>query len=224
VTRRRNPLFPTIAAAPTTMRLSGRIEEGILGTSTGIVGAPAGLQPYLLSVIGDPLGVKWTVVFARERDALSFFRDAAAVLGGDRVAYFPAPSLTPYQGIAPSLKVRREEFGTLARLLEGGVDVLVVPARALFRILPPRAAFQGRCRKIAVGDELTPSRVVGPLLEEGYTRVDLVADCGDVAVRGGLLDVFPPHLQEPVRIEFDLNAVASIRSFDPDTQRSTGAL
>ena len=55
-------------------------------------------------------------------------------------------------------------------------------------------------------------------------RVDLVTETGDVAVRGGLVDVFPPDLDEPVRIEFDLNAVASLRSFDPDTQRSTGAL
>ncbi|HEX7528257.1 MAG TPA: CarD family transcriptional regulator [Thermoanaerobaculia bacterium] len=102
--------------------------------------------------------------------------------------------------------------------------MLVVPARALLRRLPPADDFRKRTRCLSVGDEVPPARIAEALLEEGYTRADLVTETGDLAVRGGLLDVFPPHLAEPVRVEFDLNAIASIRSFDPDTQRSTGAL
>ncbi|MGZ5427364.1 MAG: hypothetical protein ACXWE1_09150, partial [Thermoanaerobaculia bacterium] len=139
MTRRRDPLFQTLAAAPAVQRLLGRIEAGVLGTSTGSVslsGAPPGLLPYLLEAVGAPLGLRWLVVFAHERDAAAFSRDAASVLGEERVAFFPAPALSPYQQIAPSLKVRREEFGTLTRLAEGSVDLLVVPARALLRRLP----------------------------------------------------------------------------------------
>ncbi|HQR68768.1 MAG TPA: CarD family transcriptional regulator, partial [Thermoanaerobaculia bacterium] len=159
-----------------------------------------------------------------ERYALTFRRDPEAVLGPSRVAFFPAPSLTPYQGIAPSLKVRREEFGALARLRLGEPDLLVVPARALFRILPPPDDFERRCLRVTTGDGGAPARLVAPLLAEGYLRADLVTECGDVAVRGGLVDVFPPHLAEPVRIEFDGDRVASLRTFDPDTQRSMGTL
>ncbi len=187
-------------------------------------GAPPGLLPYLLEAVGAPLGLKWAVVFAHERDASAFARDAASVLGEERVAFFPAPALSPYQQIAPSLKVRREEFGTITRLAENSVEMLVVPARALLRRLPPAEDFRKRTRVVAVGDVLPPARIAETLLDEGYARADLVTETGDLAVRGGLLDVYPPHLPEPVRIEFDLNAVASIRSFDPDTQRSTGAL
>src|SRR5450759_3565048 len=68
------------------------------------------------------------------------------------------------------------------------------------------------------------ARIAEAPLDESYARADRLPETGDLAVRGGLLDVFPPHRSEPVRIEFDLNAIASIRSFDPDTQRSTGAL
>ncbi len=217
----------TLAAAPAVQRLAGRIEAGVLGTSTGCVsltGAPLGLLPYLLEAVGVPLGLKWLVVFAHERDASAFARDAASVLGDERVAFFPAPALSPYQQIAPSLKVRREEFGTLTRLAEGSVELLVIPARALLRRLPPPDDFRKRTRMLATGDEVAPGRITETLLDEGYARADLVTETGDLAVRGGLVDVFPPHLSEPVRIEFDLNAIASIRSFDPDTQRSTGAL
>lgn len=225
MTHRLDPLVATIGAAPVVKRLLERIEAGVLGTSTGpvsLVGTPPGLAPYLLGAIGAPLGLRWACVFAHERDALAFHRDASAVFGAERVALFPAPALTPYQGIAPSLKVRREEFGSLARLAEGTVELLVVPARALLRILPSPEAFRARCRRVARGDETTPARIVSALLDEGYGRVDLVTECGDLAVRGSLLDVFPPHLAGPIRIEFGFDTVESIRSFDPDTQRTTG--
>ncbi|MGA7992436.1 MAG: transcription-repair coupling factor [Thermoanaerobaculia bacterium] len=223
---RADPLIQTVAAAPAVTRLAGRIEEGILETSRGAVsltGAPPGLFPFLLEAVGGPLGLKWAVLFAHERDAASFARDATSVLGAIHVALFPAPVLSPYQGVAPSLKVRRDEFGTLQRLASGEVRILVVPARALLRALPSPGDFAKRTRRITAGDHASPARLVEGLLAEGYARVDLVTETGDVAVRGGLLDVFPPHRDEPVRIEFD-DAVASLRSFDPDTQRSTGAL
>ena len=98
MTRRRIPLLETLAAAPAVQRLSGRIEAGVLGTSTGSVslsGAPPGLLPYLLEAVGAPLGLKWIVVFAHERDAAACARDAASVLGEERGAFFPAPALAP---------------------------------------------------------------------------------------------------------------------------------
>ena len=162
MTRRRDPLLKTLATAPAVQRLSGRIEAGVLGTSTGSVslsGAPPGLLPYLLEAVGASLGLKWTVVFAHERDAAAFARDAASVLGEERVAFFPAPALSPYQQIAPSLKVRREEFGTLTRLAEGSVEMLVVPARALLRRLPPADDFRRRTRSLTVGDDVLPARI-----------------------------------------------------------------
>ncbi len=224
---RTDPVLTRIAAAPAAVDLVRRLEEGVLGTSTGkvsLVGAPPGLAPYLLAAASRELGLRWLVVSAHERDAAAFARDAAAVFGAERVASFPAPSLTPYQGIAPSLKVRREEFGALARLAEGSLEVLSVPARALLRILPAPATFRARSRPVTVGAAGTPAALAAALVAEGYSRVDLVTDCGDVAVRGELLDVFPPHLPEPARIDFAFDEVESIRSFDPDTQRSTGSL
>ena len=165
--RRGDPLVHAIAAAEPVARLGARLEEGVLGTRTGIVslvGAPPGLLPYLLDAAGGPLGLRWVVVFAHERDAMAFRRDAEAALGVSRVAFFPAPSLTPYQGIAPSLKVRREEFGALARLAAGEPDLLVVPARALYRILPAPGDFARRRSPTRAGrrDEPGPARRAAP--------------------------------------------------------------
>ena len=120
--------------------------------------------------------------------------------------------------------MRREEYGALARLADGSVDLLVVPARALLRILPRPEDVKKRSLAVAPGDRIDVGRLVASLVAEGYARADLVTECGDVAVRGGLVDVFPPNLAEPVRIELGFEEVESVRTFDPDTQRSTGSL
>ena len=133
------------------------------------------------------------------------------------MALFPAPALSPYQGVAPSLKVRRDEFGTLQRLASGEASrprrSRRAPSSAPCR--RPEDSREADAPRRASGDDVPPARLVEALLVEGYARVDLVTETGDVAVRGGLVDVFPPHRDEPVRIEFDLNAVASIRSLRP---------
>lgn len=224
---RRDPVLEKVAAAPSVASLLARLEERVLEDAAGgvsLVGAPAGLVPHLFAVATAALGLRWAVVCAHERDAAALHRDASAVLGPGRVAFFPSPSLTPYQGIPPSLKVRREEYGALARLAEDGVDLLVVPARALLRILPGPADVRKRSLAVSPGDRVDVGRLVSALVAEGYARADLVTECGDLAVRGGLVDVFPPNLPEPVRIELGFEQVESVRSFDPDTQRSTGLL
>ena len=224
---RRDPLLEKVAAAPSVASLLSRLETRVLEDAAGgvsLVGAPQGLLPYLFGAASVALGLKWVVVCAHERDAAVLHRDAASVFGSERVAFFPAPSLTPYQGIPPSLKVRREEYGALARLAEGNVDLLVVPAQALLRILPGPDDVRRRSLVVAPGERVEVGRLVAALVAEGYARADLVTECGDLAVRGGLVDVFPPNLAGPVRIELGFDEVESVRSFDPDTQRSTGAL
>ncbi|HQR68372.1 MAG TPA: hypothetical protein PLB02_13365, partial [Thermoanaerobaculia bacterium] len=92
--RRGDPLVHAIAAAEPVARLAARLEEGVLGTRTGLVslvGAPPGLLPYLLEAAGSAAGLRFAVVFAHERDALTFRREAEAVLGTSRGAVFPAP-------------------------------------------------------------------------------------------------------------------------------------
>ncbi|MCC6132435.1 MAG: transcription-repair coupling factor [Acidobacteria bacterium] len=224
---RPDPLLSKVLEAPACQRLLSLLEARVLEDSpqpVALTGAPAGLAPYLLQAASAVHGLKWAVVFPHEKEALAFLRDAEACLAPQAAALFPSPSLTPYQGIPPSLKIRRDEFGALARINAGLLSLLVLPARALYRRLPRPEALARRTLRLRRGQTIEISQIVGRLLEEGYSRTDLVTDCGDIAVRGGLLDVFPPHLPQPVRFELDFDELESIRSFDPDTQRSTGDL
>ena len=73
------------------------------------------------------------------------------------------------------------------------------------------------------GEEHIPDMLVEHLLQVGYTRVDVVEMPGQVTVRGGILDVYSPEMDRPVRVDFFGDEIESIRKFDPDTQRSLGA-
>ncbi|HWC64526.1 MAG TPA: CarD family transcriptional regulator, partial [Thermoanaerobaculia bacterium] len=160
---------------------------------------------------------------ADEAAAETVAEDAAA-FGGTGICVAPEPSLTPYQRVAPSLKYRRSEFALLSSLAEGSCRIAAVPARFLFARLPSPEEFSERRFPVVRGAAIERGRLLSFLAREGYAPADLVTETGDFAARGGIVDVFPPDRDRPVRIELDGDEVASIRTFDPDTQRSEAAV
>ena len=151
---------------------------------------------------------------------------AAALTGRDprSILLFPALDADPYDDIPPHPEVTRERVRALGRLARGEVDVLLVPARAVLTWLPSPAEIAGTARAVRVGDTLPPDAFLLDALRAGYRRVETVAAPGEVSRRGGIVDVFPPEADEPVRIELFGDTVESLRAFDPDHQRSTGSL
>jgi len=139
------------------------------------------------------------------------------------VSVYPSPSLSPYQDVAPSLGVVREEIHALGMLIDGAADVLIVPSRALFQRLPLPDAFRERIVRLAEGAELDLRELLEKLVENGFVRTDLVGEAGEFAFRGGILDVFPPNTAKPLRVELFGDTIESLRWFDVETQRSEDA-
>jgi transcription-repair coupling factor (superfamily II helicase) len=139
------------------------------------------------------------------------------------VSTYPSPSLSPYQDLTPSLGVVRNEIHALGMLIDRRVDILIVPARALFSRLPRPEDFAGRVIRIAEGDDLDTHALLGRLVENGFVRTDLVGEAGEFAFRGGILDLFPPNTAKPVRVELFGDTVDTLRWFDIETQRSEDA-
>ena len=139
------------------------------------------------------------------------------------VSAYPSPSLSPYQDLSPSLGVVRNEIHALGMLIERKIDILIVPARALFSRLPRAEDFAARVARIAEGDELETHELLARLVENGFVRTDLVGEAGEFAFRGGILDLFPPNTAKPVRVELFGDTVDSLRWFDVETQRSEDA-
>jgi transcription-repair coupling factor (superfamily II helicase) len=190
-------------------------------TLAGGVGALPGL---LLAALAEDLGRPLSIVVPDEKEAERLRCDLEAA-GLTRVFHAPAPTLTPYQRIPASLKSRRDEFALLSALAEpGAVEAVVLPARSLFTRLPARQEFDRLRVTLAENEEVSLPALIARLTRIGYRRDDLVVETGDLAVRGGLFDAFPPDREQPVRVELDGDSIASIRVFDPDTQRSRDRL
>ena len=203
---------------PSYADLLGRVRGGEdrLVVSGGVGALPA----ILLATLSRDLERPLAIVVSNEKEAERLVGDLAAS-GMARVFHAPAPTLTPYQRITASLKARRDEFTLLTALRGGARDwAAVLPARALFVRLPAPARFEELFLHLSQGSEISLPRVIGRLTRLGYHRSDLVIETGDLAVRGGLFDVFPPDRDLAVRVELEGDTVASLRLFDPDTQRS----
>jgi transcription-repair coupling factor (superfamily II helicase) len=237
--------------------MSDRVWEG--ASRTLRTGAPFGrLREELGDVVRLPVpAAAWVVgevaaerevpvlaVVPREADALAWLEGVGLFGGEERgeAVFFPAPSLTPYQEAAASLNVRAQEVVALDRIVSGRASTVVTTPRALFRRLPTREAFERSVLEIRPDEDHPLEALAEHLVTWGYRRTDLVAEVGDFAVRGGILDVFPPGGGEasprpgnpsgassplspsgseaPVRIELFGDTVDTLRRFDPASQRS----
>jgi transcription-repair coupling factor (superfamily II helicase) len=141
------------------------------------------------------------------------------------VLRFPVPDATPFLQVAVDRKASMERVAALCHLAHGlPWQFLVAPVAALQRRVAPREALRARSRQIRVSDIIDRQELLELLADCGYLRVPVVEDPGSFAARGALLDVYAPHAEGPVRIELDDELVASIKQFDPDSQRATRAL
>jgi transcription-repair coupling factor (superfamily II helicase) len=152
---------------------------------------------------------------------LAFFGVASEGADALPVLRFPAADTSPFLKVAPDRKVAMERVSALAHLAHGlPFHFVVAEAAALVRRVAPVAAVRARSRSLRVADIVDRDELVAMLTGAGYLRLPVVEDPGTFAARGGLLDVFPPHAPQPYRIELDDELVASIKLFDPDTQRT----
>ena len=185
---------------------------------------PLPAAAWVLDLLAEDLAAPLLVLVPHETDALAM-AEAARLVGGEESAlYFPSPSLSPYHEGELSLAVRAQEAVALARLADGEARLLLATPRSLFRRLPSRAAFLAAARDVARGAIVEVDELVAHLLDHGYRRLDLVAEVGEVAVRGGVVDVFPPGEAGPIRLDLFGDEVESVRRFDPVTQRSAEEL
>ncbi len=137
------------------------------------------------------------------------------------VLLYPAADTTPFLDVAPDRRAAMDRLAALFHLAHGlPWSALVMPAPALLRRVPPQASLLARSMRVRAEEELDRDAFIRLLAEGGYLRVPVAEDPGTFAVRGGILDVFPPHAHYPARIELDDWLVLSIKLFDPEDQRT----
>ncbi|WP_160050643.1 MULTISPECIES: transcription-repair coupling factor [unclassified Nocardiopsis] len=193
--------------------------------------APAALRPFMVGALAAdaPVGAQRPVlaVTATEREASDLADALSSLLPEDSVALFPAWETLPHERLSPRSDTVGQRLAVLRRLahpdpadpLTTPLRVVVAPVRS---VLQPLVAGLGDLEPVRIrpGDEVALESVVTDLANAGYARVDLVEKRGDMAVRGGILDVFPPTEEHPLRLEFWGDTVEDIRYFQVADQRS----
>ncbi len=209
-----------LAEHPAAREARQRLAASGKAALSGLCGPLRAFVPLLL--VEEPL----LVLVPRERDVEETAQDlrtlaAAAGLDGQVLA-LPAPGPPPFRGLPRHESAQARRAATLHRA-RAARAVVASPHGLLRPSLAPRL-LATRVLQVRLGDELLPEILLEALDEGGYAHEDPVTAPGQVARRGGILDVFPSDADEPVRIEFFGDTVESLRRFDPDTQRATAPL
>ena len=191
----------------------------------GAVLTPDAAMPFLAAGMARHRLV--LAVTATTRQAEDLAAAASSLTGPGRVAVMPAWETLPHERLSPSSDTVGRRLAILRRLahpddndaMTGALDLVVAPIRAL---LQPIVRGLGDLQPVVVrpGDEIAHDDVAEALVTIGYTSTDLVEKRGQFAIRGGILDVFPPTEEHPLRVEFWGDDVEEIRYFRVSDQRS----
>ena len=158
------------------------------------------------------------VVLDTEAAAIDLYSEIKAYRP-DALPFLPRElPLVHVQAAAPERRSQR--LGVLSRLVLGVPTLIISCAAALMERLAPPEAFVSQVKVVKRGDVLPPRELLSDLVSAGYERVDMLEGPGQVALRGDILDVFPPQGEDPCRIEFFDDEVDQLRWFDVSTQRS----
>jgi transcription-repair coupling factor (superfamily II helicase) len=218
-------LLSVIADAPQLRRALGQADA----VAADFIG-PSALRPFLAATLAAPPGQPRRFVLAvtaTAREAEDLTTALGSLLPAETVACFPAWETLPHERLSPRSDTSGRRLAVLRRLahpdpsgpLTGPLTVVVAPVRSL---LQPMVAGLGDLEpvQLSAGQTADLEATVARLVEIGYARTDLVEHRGEIAVRGGILDVFPPTEEHPLRIEFWGDTVEEIRSFRAADQRS----
>ncbi|MEM1054677.1 MAG: transcription-repair coupling factor [Bacteroidota bacterium] len=219
-------LREAVASSPAFHSLRDRAEVLTPGEAVRIKNAAGSLPAFALADLLDELGGP-VVALLPESESADYLRsDLEQLLGSDdRVLFFPPTGHAPYDPdqLADSLPlVQRAD--ALGRLRDGFRGILVTSVEAISELVPPPEAVQDETLTVRVGDEMEPAALMDRLTGQGFEPVEFVSAPGEVATRGGILDVYPFAGGFPIRLEFFGDELDEIREFDPVNQRSVARL
>ena len=198
------------------------------GARLDLLGLPPGAAARFLTRAAERTGPMVVLTGDAEQARrlatnLRFFLSAssAASSAAGQVLHFAALDTTPYVEVAPDRRTAMDRLAVLFHLAsEMPWRFVVAPVAAALRRVAPRETVRARSVVVRAETEVEREDLIDALVAGGYLRVPIAEDPGTFAVRGAVVDVYPPHARYPARIEFDDWLVTSIKRFDPDDQRT----
>ena len=210
--------------------MNGIFSDWNTSVSGAVWGLPEGLDAFALKHLADHHnhGQTGAVFIAVDSTAMSRMQESlllAGVLPQD-IMLFPAWDCLPYDRVSPNGAITGARLKALAEI-HGDPNrrrIILTSINAWLQRLPPPEYFDGASLFINLGANLSQKELIAFAAHNAYRRCDTVREAGEFAVRGGIVDVFPPGYDDPVRIDFFDTHIETIKRFDASTQRSHGTI
>jgi transcription-repair coupling factor (superfamily II helicase) len=218
----KGPGFQQAASYLKQRRGEAKPPAGRIRLSGLVSSAKSLLIPYLQRVSGVPL----ILVVPDNRAAetiypiIQSFCELTGACSPQAVIKLPAYDVLPFENMSPHPEIQEERATALWKISTNAASIIITPLNAASMRLRSAEHYAGLARTIRRTETLDLDELLQHLNTVGYSAVDVVEMPGQYAVRGGLLDAYPPEADRPVRIELFGDEVESIRKFDPGTQRS----
>ena len=197
------------------------------GGRTILAGVPAGFDAIVLADIARTLGERALIHVTTDDQRMASLGEAFAFFAPDvAIARFPGWDCLPYDRVSPASEIVAERIATLASLgLKRSSPLIVLTsASAVLQRVPTREVIANAVFSARPGQRVSTEALLAFLGENGFSRTGTVVDPGDFAVRGGIIDIYPPGTELPVRLDFFGDTLETVRSFDPQSQRSIATL
>lgn len=187
--------------------------------ASGLKGAAAA---YVAACVFRKIGKKHIVVVTpTQGEAQKVYDEIGFFLPFSEVLYFPPVETKPYSNVLSHTDISSQRIWTLYRICDSDRPVIVVGSvKAFLQKVIPCDVLIDHCFRVTAGQEIDRDALCKGLVESGYTSVSLVQERGDLSIRGEVIDLFPPGMQYPVRLDFFGDTVETIKLFDPASQRS----
>ncbi len=194
-----------------------------------ITDVPEGLDAFVLADLarvmsGEGEGAQTLLHIARDDARAALIAEAINFYSPDlKVLHFPAWDCLPYDRVSPKAEIASQRMACLSALANREKDdnVLVMTTiNAAMQRVPPQSVVASSSYNAHVGNTLDLDQLTAFLSRNGYARASSVMEPGDFAVRGGIVDIYPPGTPDPVRLDLFGDTLESVRTFDPETQRS----
>jgi transcription-repair coupling factor (superfamily II helicase) len=187
---------------------------------------PDGLDAVLLGTAATAPGAPPILHVARDDARMAALTEMLGFVAPElEIRAFPAWDCLPYDRVSPNAGIVAQRLDVLSRLAQRGKApaIVVTTVSAILQRVPPRSALTDAALAARVGDEVPQSRLLSYFADNGYHRAGTVREPGEFAIRGGIVDVFPPGESEPLRLDFFGDELEAVRRFDAMTQRSTSS-
>ncbi len=191
-----------------------------------LTGVAAGYRPYLLAELAS--GSEQRLIYITTDDAaMHSLQEAVNYFAPElETIVFPAWDCLPYDRASPSLHITAARFAALSRLSKAPKQpqLVITTVNAILQKTISPSRISSLVKNLRPGEEIDQEKLIEYLLANGFARVETVADSGEFAVRGSLVDLFPPGHDNPIRLDFFGDEIESLRSFDPSSQRTIDTL